>query len=169
MPDEKPGASRRNVVFTAVVAVSVLGYAGARTFEPRATQAQDPSHAAARGNPSNIFYDLPELLLDIRAPGSSRALLKLRLTVELETERDISLVQRASPHILDAFITTLRSMPLDDLEGRGLQRMQRELLEIVRTRSAPAKIRGVLFKEMMVSDRAGADVGADVGANTGAA
>lgn len=104
---------------------------------------------AAAAAPS-VFFDLPELLLDVRGPNFTRNVLKLRLSAELENERDALILERAIPQVLDAFITMLRFTHLHDLEGAGLSRIQAQLLDLARKRVPGARIRNVLFRELIV-------------------
>jgi flagellar basal body-associated protein FliL len=99
---------------------------------------------------SGVFHDLPDILVDIRGRDAARPVLKLRVSVELGHKRDIQALQRANPRILDSLITTLRTLPVDDLEGPGLQRMQGDILDIVRRHAPSAGVRSVRFKEVAV-------------------
>ena len=55
------------------------------------------------------------------------------------------------PRVIDNFQTYLRELRLDDLKGSaGMYRLREELLVRVNAAAAPAKIKDVLFKEMLV-------------------
>ena len=55
------------------------------------------------------------------------------------------------PRIVDNFQVYLRELRLDDLRGSaGVYRLREELLARVNTAVRPAKIKDVLFKEMLV-------------------
>jgi flagellar FliL protein len=55
------------------------------------------------------------------------------------------------PRIMDNFQVYLRELRIEDLKGSaGMYRLREELLVRVNAAAAPAKVRDVLFKEMLV-------------------
>ena len=98
-----------------------------------------------------IFYDLPEMLVNLNTGGRKSSFLKIRISLELENQADIPRIERVMPRIVDNFQTYLRELRIDDLKGSaGMYRLREELLTRVSAASAPAKIKDVLFKEMLV-------------------
>ena len=60
-------------------------------------------------------------------------------------------IQPYLPRILDAFQVNLRELRPADLEGSsGLFRLKEELLRRINTAVYPARVEGVLFKEILV-------------------
>ena len=77
--------------------------------------------------------------------------LKIRISLELEKESDIPLIKALMPRVIDNFQVYLREIRLEDLNGSaGIYRLREELLRRISAASAPAKIKDVLFKEMLV-------------------
>jgi flagellar protein FliL len=98
-----------------------------------------------------IFYDLPELLVNLSTTGRKSTFLKIRIALELEKPEDVPVVERVMPRIVDNFQVYLRELRVEDLKGSaGMYRLREELLKRVGAAIAPAKINDVLFKEMLV-------------------
>ena len=109
----------------------------------------DGEGSAASG--AVVFYDLPEMLVNLNTGGRKSTFLKIRVSLELQNANDIPKVQQIMPRIIDNFQVYLRELRLDDLRGSaGVYRLREELLTRVNAASAPAKIKAVLFKEMLV-------------------
>jgi flagellar FliL protein len=98
-----------------------------------------------------VFYDLEEVLVNLNAGGRKSRFLKIRISLELEKEKDIPLIKALMPRVIDNFQVYLREIRMDDLKGSaGIYRLREELLRRISAASAPAKIKDVLFKEMLV-------------------
>lgn len=98
-----------------------------------------------------VFYDLPEMLVNINTAGRTRNFLKMRVSLELANEIDINRVENVLPRIVDNFQVYLRELRLEDLQGAaGMYRLREELLNRVNAAVRPAQVKDVLFKEMIV-------------------
>ena len=98
-----------------------------------------------------VFYDLQELLVNLNTGGRKSSFLKIRISLELASARDKAKMDIIMPRVIDNFQTYLRELRLDDLKGSaGMYRLREELLVRVNVAAAPAKIKDVLFKEMLV-------------------
>lgn len=98
-----------------------------------------------------VFYDLPEMLVDLNAQGRKRTFLKLRVSLELGSPTDTAVVESVMPRIIDNFQVYLRELRLEDLQGaEGIYRLREELLVRVNQAVRPAKVNDVLFKEMLI-------------------
>ncbi len=106
---------------------------------------------AAPGAAGAVFYDLPEMLVNLNTPGRKRNFLKMRVSLELSAETDINRVETVLPRIVDNFQVYLRELRLEDLQGAaGMYRLREELLSRVNAAVRPAQVKDVLFKEMIV-------------------
>jgi flagellar FliL protein len=77
--------------------------------------------------------------------------LKMRVSLELANEEDITTVEMVLPRIVDNFQVYLRELRLEDLQGAaGMYRLREELLNRVNAAVRPARVSDVLFKEMIV-------------------
>jgi len=118
---------------------------------PAAGAAAGAAPAAGAGTGAAVFYDLPEMLVNINTAGRTRNFLKMRVSLELATEIDISRVENVLPRIVDNFQVYLRELRLEDLQGAaGMYRLREELLNRVNAAVRPAQVKDVLFKEMIV-------------------
>ncbi|MBL8697280.1 MAG: flagellar basal body-associated FliL family protein [Alphaproteobacteria bacterium] len=98
-----------------------------------------------------VFYNLPELLVNLNGQGRRSSFLKISLSLELDDANDIPRIEAVLPRIVDAFQTYLRELRPEDLRGSaGLYRLREELLARVNTSAQPAKVNDVLFKEMLI-------------------
>lgn len=100
---------------------------------------------------STTFYELPEMLVNLESSGRRTNYLKLVLALEVEDDDDIAELEDVLPRIVDNFQVYLRELRVEDLHGSaGLQRLREELLLRVNASTRTAKVRDVLFKEMLV-------------------
>lgn len=110
-----------------------------------------PGTPGAPGAGGTVFYDVPEMLVNLNTPGRKRNFLKMRVSLELASEQDINRVESVLPRIVDNFQVYLRELRLEDLQGAaGMYRLREELLGRVNAAVRPAQVRDVLFKEMIV-------------------
>ena len=98
-----------------------------------------------------VFFDLPEMLVNINTASRKSTYLKIRVSLELETAEDVIKVESLMPRIVDNFQVYLRELRIEDLKGSaGMYRLREELLKRVNVAVAPATVNDVLFKEMLV-------------------
>lgn len=98
-----------------------------------------------------IFYDLPEMLVNLNSAGRKNSYLKISISLELTREEDRAEIATLLPRVVDNFQVYLRELRIEDLRGSaGLQRLREELLVRVNTAAHPIQVRDVLFKEMLV-------------------
>jgi flagellar protein FliL len=98
-----------------------------------------------------VFFDLPEMLVNLNTPGRRPTFLKMQVSLELENANDIERLRTLSPRIIDNFQVYLRELRIEDLRGSaGVYRLREELLARVNTAVHPARVKDVLFKEMLV-------------------
>jgi flagellar FliL protein len=98
-----------------------------------------------------VFFDLPDLLVNLNAAGRKASFLKLSVSLELEKQEDVARLQAVMPRIIDNFQVYLRELRIEDLRGSGgIYRLREELLSRVNAAAAPAHVSDVLFKEMLV-------------------
>jgi flagellar FliL protein len=98
-----------------------------------------------------VFFDLPDLLVNLNGSGKKANFLKMSISLELESATDLPKMQTVLPRIVDNFQVYLRELRVEDLKGSGgMYRLREELLLRVNAAVAPARINDVLFKEMLV-------------------
>jgi flagellar FliL protein len=106
---------------------------------------------AAKVMSKSVFYDLPDMTVNLSASPERPQYLRVKITLEAEDSSVIDAVKPVMPRIVDAFQVHLRELRVTDLEGSaGLYRLREELTRRVNLAIAPNRIRAVLFKEIVV-------------------
>lgn len=144
------------IVLFVVLPLLVLGGGGAAAYFLLFAKSADPAAAAkaeeaAKPPKPMVFYNLPELLVNLNSQGRRASFLKISLSLELSDPADIPRIEAVLPRVVDAFQTYMRELRPEDLRGSaGLYRLREELLARVNTSAQPARVTDVLFKEMLV-------------------
>lgn len=162
--EESSGGGKKLVMIIAIILLLVVGgLAGAyftglldpvihmiaggdkpKDGEEGADEAVDPNARA-------VFYDLEDILVNLNTGGRKSSFLKIRVSLELSKASDVPIIESVMPRIVDNFQVYLRELRIDDLKGSaGMYRLREELMRRVSAAAAPAKIKDVLFKEMLV-------------------
>jgi flagellar FliL protein len=98
-----------------------------------------------------VFYDLPDMLVNLNTGQRRASFLKISVALELNAPSDQEALQKVQPRIVDSFQVYLRELRIEDLSGSaGLQRLREELLLRVNAAAHPVEVRDVLFKQMLV-------------------
>ena len=98
-----------------------------------------------------VYYNMPEILVNLNAAGRRSSFLKMTVSLELENATDIPRIQAVMPRIVDNMQAYLRELRAEDLRGSaGLFRLREELLARVNAAAQPAKVNDVLFQEVLV-------------------
>ena len=98
-----------------------------------------------------VFYDLPEILVNINSSGQRTAYLKFRVSLELPSAKDAARIEALVPRIISDFQFYLREIRVEELKGsEGMYRLREALLTRVSAAVAPAQIKNLLFKEMLL-------------------
>jgi flagellar FliL protein len=130
----------------------MMGGGGEQSEPAPAVMTEGADGAAGVPVSAAVFYDLPEMLVDINsAGGRKRTFLKLRVALELARAGDTAQVEAMLPRVIDNFQTYLRELRVEDLQGaEGMYRLREELIVRVNNAVRPAKVNDVLFKEMLI-------------------
>ncbi|HEX6979219.1 MAG TPA: flagellar basal body-associated FliL family protein [Alphaproteobacteria bacterium] len=146
-------AGKKLVLFV-ILPVVVLLAAGAGAYFAGLTDMLFGGHqeaeVAQKPKPA-VFYNLPEMLVNLNTGGRRANFLKISVSLELEDSADIPRIEAVLPRIIDNFQIYLRELRIEDLRGSaGMYRLREELLARVNYAVQPAKVRDILFKEMLV-------------------
>ena len=115
-----------------------------------ATTAQINNAVPVDARPA-VFFELPEMTVNLANDGKNQQYLKLRVALELPSEAFKPKIEQVMPRVLDAFQVYLRELRSDDLKGSaGMFRLKDELRKRVNTAVAPNKIDAILFQDMLV-------------------
>lgn len=98
-----------------------------------------------------VFYDLPEMLVNLNSTGNDANFLKISISLELDDETVLPELEKLMPRVMDNFQVYLRELRREDLIGSaGIYRLKEELLYRVNSSIKPIHVNDVLFKEMLV-------------------
>ena len=156
----KKKLSGKKIVLYIVLPILLLGGGGlslllSGVFEGDHDKPAAASHSAQADGAEmplkTVFFDLPELLVNLNSTGRRPNFLKMKVSLELNSEMDVSRVRELSPRIIDNFQVYLRELRVEDLRGSaGIYRLREELLARVNSAVRPTKVRDVLFRDMLV-------------------
>ena len=97
------------------------------------------------------FFEIPDLIVNLNTSGRKSVFLKIKISLEIADPADIDTVNQLLPRVVDNFQVYLRELRVQDLQGSaGMYRLHEELLRRVNIAVRPAKVKDVLFKEMLV-------------------
>ena len=113
--------------------------------------AEANAEAQAEPEAAAVYYELPQMLVNLNSPGRRSNFLKIIVSLELTDAQDIEKLESSMPRIVDNFQVYLRELRVEDLRGSaGIYRLREELLFRVNAAVRPARVTDVLFKEMLV-------------------
>lgn len=154
-PEDGAGRSKKKFVILGVAGLVLLLVGGGASayflgvFEASAPTRQVEGESTPVQKPV-VFYDLPEMTVNLSTDGRA-TYLKVRIALEVADRAAVQQIEPFLPRILDAFQVYLRELRPADLEGSsGLFRLKEELLRRINTAVYPARVEGVLFKEILV-------------------
>lgn len=151
------GGGRKKLLMILAVPVLLAALGGALWFTgvlPNLlgmTQADKAAAAAATRSAVPVFVELPEIIANLNTGARRVSFVKLKVRLELERAEDGPRIQAAMPRILDLFQTYIREMRPEELRGSaGIYRLREELIARAELAVQPARVRDVLFIEMLV-------------------
>ena len=99
-----------------------------------------------------FFYDMEPITVNLATNADEmQKFLKISVSLEMQNEKMMEVIQPRIVRVLDAFQVYLRELRPSDLEGSaGIYRLKQELLKRVNMAIYPAKIDNILFKEILV-------------------
>lgn len=107
--------------------------------------------AISEGADGATFYSLPAMVVNIQSPDGRPAVMKLKLTLEMEDPHVAETLQGDFPRLQDMFQAFLRELRTEDLNGSaGTYQLRVEILRRVNMLAAPGKVDAVLIEEMLV-------------------
>lgn len=163
LEEPKKGGMNKLILFAGVPVVLILVGLGAAYFlgffggakEEHAADGHGGEHGehGEQEEPKHelVFYDLPDLLVNLSAEDGETRYLKLRIALELSDQASVDKVEVVMPRIIDNFQVYLRELRLEDLNGSaGIYRMREELLKRINLSLQNVAVQDVLFKEIIV-------------------
>lgn len=146
---KKRGKRAIIIVAAVVVLLLLVGGGGAAYFFLFAPA--EEAEVAPEAPKVTVFYDLPDILVNLNSTGRQASYLKLKIALEHNDPLAVPKLNELLPRVIDNFQIYLRELRPDDLVGSaGLYRLKEELLIRVNQAVAPITINDVLFKEMLI-------------------
>ena len=152
---QKSGGKKKALF--SVLLLLVLGGGGAGVYfsgildEFKKTVVKSEHPAAPPPPAQSVYFDLPDMLVNLNTEASKPHFLKFRASLELESSIDVNVLQPLEPRIIDKFQVYVRELRLDDLRvSGGLKLLREELLVQINDITKPVKVRNVLFRNLLV-------------------
>lgn len=157
MDDEsEEGKGGKKKLLLILLPLLLLGGGGAGVYfsgilEDKADEVVQTETVAEPEPVKSVYFDLPDMLVNLNSVGPKPSFLKLRASLELEEGADTGQLRKLQPRIIDKFNVYMRELRLNDLRASGgLAQLREELrLEINRAVS-PVQVKQVLFRNMLV-------------------
>ncbi|GAB4371063.1 MAG: flagellar basal body-associated FliL family protein [Kiloniellaceae bacterium] len=152
----KGGLNGKKLVLFIILPLLLLlgGLAGAYfagLLDPLLGKHEPVAEEVKPAEPVTVFYDMPQMLVNLNTGGKKNNYLKIAISLELTSQDDLATIETLLPRVVDNFQVYLRELRVEDLRGSaGVQRLREELLMRVNTAVHPVEVRDVLFKEMLV-------------------
>jgi flagellar FliL protein len=149
----KPAGGKRKLILMAAP-VLLAGLVAGMWFSgvlPRllGLRHEAPKTAAAPAAP--VYVELPEMIVNLNSNPHRPSFAKVIARLELANPEDADRVRTAMPRVQDLFQTYLREMHPEELRGAaGTYRLREELIARASVAAAPAKVKDVLFTELLV-------------------
>jgi flagellar FliL protein len=162
----KKKMSGKKLVLFIVLPLLLLGGGGAAAYlllfkeDPKKEEAHGaegeaaPTEEAAAEEEDGhtpAFVELPKMQANLIMTGKKQPFMVTTMVLEVGSPEEQKIVEEVQPRIENEIVTYLRSLRPEDVQGAaGLQRLREELLVRVKEAAKPAKVKDILFKEMLV-------------------
>ncbi|WP_374308415.1 flagellar basal body-associated FliL family protein [Dongia sp.] len=161
----KKKMSGKKLVLFIVLPLLLLGGGGAAAYfllfkeEPKKEEAHgaegeaapEEEAAAEEDGHAPAFVELPKMQANLIMTGKKQPFMVTTMVLEVGSPEEQKIVEEVQPRIENEIVTYLRSLRPEDVQGAaGLQRLREELLVRVKEAAKPAKVKDILFKEMLV-------------------
>lgn len=149
-------ANKKLLIIAAAALVLLLG-SGAAAYvflfssKPATHVAKAEAPALPLVPPTVVFYDVPDIVVNIQGQDGNPTYLKLAVALELKNAKEEQGIKVLMPRIVDQFQSYLRELRVADLQGSAsVMRVKEELLRRINVAAAPYRVEDVLLKEMIV-------------------
>lgn len=152
--DAKKFGTKQILLFV-ILPLLILGGVGAGLYFGGFIGSKEPKEvveeAVTTKKSTGIFYDLPDIIVNLNTAGRKARFLKISASMELQKQQDIVEIEKVMPRVLDHFQTYLRELREEDLRGSsGIYRLRFELLARVNAAASPVQVNDILFREILV-------------------
>ena len=135
----------------AVVLLAIVGGAwkfGVFDGNPPPAEGEETAEAAA--SPA-YFVNLPDITVNLTNADQQPHFLRVSITLEVADSETVDIINDYEARIQDVFQIYLRELRATDLDGSaGMYRLKEELLRRINLAIAPARVEGVLFRQVLI-------------------
>ena len=101
--------------------------------------------------PTAAFVNFDEIVVNLPRDGGKQKFLKISISLEVGSEDHVEHIRVLEPRIRDSFEAFLRELQVREIEGsQGIYRIKEELLARTNLLVAPARVRNVLFRDLLI-------------------
>lgn len=152
---KKKGLSGKVLVLFILLPLLLIGGGGGGAYFAGVFDSEEHAEEVAEEEVEKeeviVFYDLPEMLVNLSSSGTETSFLKIGISLELDDETVLPELEKLMPRVMDNFQVYLRELRREDLRGSaGIYRLKEELLYRINSSIKPIQVKDVLFKEMLV-------------------
>lgn len=142
---------KKMIMIAAVVVIAVIGIGSFFFFQKHQADLEKEKETAKEVTNEPVFHDLDEIMVNLNTEGKNVSFMKLKVTLEIEGKENLDIVTKMMPRVRDIFQVYLRELRPIDVQGSvGLYRLREELLLRVNKVIFPAKVKDILFREVLV-------------------
>ena len=153
LDEEGSSGGKKKLILLIVVALLLVG-GGAAFFllDPFGSPVEVGSAGKEIEAPEPVvFFALPAITVNLENVAGRQQYLKLKATLELRDQGEISRIEPLMPRVLDAFQVYLRELRTTDIEGSaGMFRLKEELQRRINVAVYPVEVRKILFEEILI-------------------
>lgn len=159
-PAPKKGllANKKLLIVIAAGLVVLLGAAGAGLYftgmlgSPKGEHAEEKKTDANAGLTPSVFYELPEVLVDLKTSECRIPFIKLKVRLAVTDDKDVAVVKEIEPYLIDKLKVHLRGLEPADLRGvQGAEKLRFDILTMIEAVGGkPIRLRAILFKEFLL-------------------
>ncbi len=150
-PTQAKAGGRRKLILVGAPVLLLAALGAGAWFSGLLPRLLGRSGSAGAQAPPPVFIDVPDMIANMNTDPSEPRYIKLKARLEVAAGPDAKAAKRLMPRIVDLFQTYLRELRPGDLQGAmGTYRLREELINRADVALAPAKVRDVLFVQMIV-------------------
>lgn len=147
-------SKKKKMILIALVVIIAAAGAGTFFFFKKHKAAEEEAQKlkeSEAATPKEIYTDMDEIIVNLNTEGKSVSFMKLKVTLELDSQDNVEIINKMMPRIRDVFQVYLRELRPADMQGSvGLYRLREELLLRINKIVYPGQVKDILFKEVLV-------------------
>ncbi|MDR1026499.1 MAG: flagellar basal body-associated FliL family protein [Lactobacillus sp.] len=145
------------VVPTIIIIAGIASFFTIFSDSSSSSSSNDPTIVKSSVSSSGgvvVFYDLPEITVQIKDSAGVMEDLKIKLNMELTSNEDSKAIEPLIPRIIDVIITHTVELNSNEVSGiSNLYWLKEELLHRINLSVAPIRVSNLNFKTFEISKR----------------